>query len=207
MALYYPPNQIKPNLLANAGEFVFASNALPYSGSYHQLSNGKYYTEALHTNTSQEIIKSSIPFDDQDPGIINTGTLPQVVEVVNVIPNNIGYSRLTNNSTLSKEVPVNVSNLPTEQDYKIGEFRRYFAKKINEDSYLEFNQEVYNRLIFKDPSIYYEQYIAFNLPWRLTGEANKVALTNRNMVNLNIQQSNLFQFGDYLNNNYLKYYR
>jgi CHAT domain-containing protein len=207
MALYYPPNQIKPNLLANAGEFVFASNALPYSGSYHQLSNGKYYTEALHTNTSQEIIKNSTPFDDQDPGIINTGTLPQVVEVINVIPNNIGYSRLTNSSTLSKEVPVNVSNLPTEQDYKIGEFRRYFAKKINEDSYLEFNQEVYNRLISKDPSIYYEQYIAFNLPWRLTGEANKVALTNRNMVNLNIQQSNLFQFGDYLNNNYLKYYR
>jgi hypothetical protein len=48
MALYYPPNQIKPNLFANSGEFVFSSNNLPFSGSYHQLSNGRYYTGALH---------------------------------------------------------------------------------------------------------------------------------------------------------------
>jgi len=208
MALYYPPNQIKPNLFANAGEFTFASNNAPFSGSYHQLSNGKYYSEALHSNKSQEIIKGSTIGGNQDDAIINSGVLPQVVTINSFNRNNSIYSGVTKAQTrVVKELPINVLNLPTAEDYKIGEFTRYFAKKINEDSYIEFTKEVYDKLVGKDPSVYYEQYIAFKLSWRLVGDKDKVYSTNRNITDLNIKQLNLFRFGDYLKHNYLKYYR
>lgn len=207
MALYYPPNQIRPNLYANAGEFVFTLTNLPFSGSYHQLSNGKYYSGALHFDDSQEITQNSTVGGNQDPAIENSGTLPLVVEVNSIVPNNNTYSRLTNQNTAPKELPVNLQNLPTEQDYQIGEFTRYFAKKINQDSYIEFNKTTYDRLISKDSSIYYEQYITFKMPWRLTGNKEQVYKVNRNITVLISQQLQLPRFGRYLKDDYLKYYK
>ena len=207
MALYYPPNQIRPNLYANAGEFVFTLTNLPFSGSYHQLSNGKYYSGALHFDDSQEITQNSTVGGNQDPAIENSGTLPLVVEVNSIVPNNNTYSRLTNQNTAPKELPVNLQNLPTEQDYQIGEFTRYFAKKINQDSYIEFDKTTYDRLISKDSSIYYEQYITFKMPWRLTGNKEQVYKVNRNITVLISQQLQLPRFGKYLKDDYLKYYK
>jgi hypothetical protein len=121
--------------------------------------------------------------------------------------NNNSYSRLTNQNTTPKELPVNLQNLPTLQNYQIGEFTRYFAKKINQDLYIEFTQDLYDRLISKNPSIYYEQYTAFKLPWRLIGDKQQVARTNKNIVDLTSQQFNLSKFGRYLKDDYLKYYK
>jgi len=207
MALYYPPNQIRPNLTANSGEFIYASNNLPFSGLYHQLSNGRYYTGALHSNDSLEILRTNAPESALDLTVVNTGTLPLVVEINSLTPNNNSYSRLTNQDTTPKELPVNLQNLPTEQDYQIGEFTRYFSKQINQDSYLEFDKTTYDRLISKDPSIYYEQYIAFKMPWRLIGNKEQVYKINRNITVLISQQLQLPRFGIYLKDDYLKYYK
>lgn len=206
MALYYPPNQIKPNLFANSDEFVFASNTLPFSGSYHQLSNGRYYTGALHSNDSLEIIP--ITSLTQPDSISNNPRVNATLVVVdNTNTTNSVYSRLTNQDTLVKEAPTNLQNLPTEQNYQIGEFTRYFAKKINQDSYIEFTKDLYDRLISKDPSIYYEQYIAFKMPWRLTGNKEQTYKVNRNLTVLVSQQFQLPRFGRYLKDDYLKYYK
>ena len=206
MALYYPPNQIKPNLFANSGEFVFSSNTLPFSGSYHQLSNGRYYTGALHSNDSLEIIPiTSLTQPNSISNNPRVNVTLVVIDDTNAVNNT--YSRLTNQDTLVKEAPTNLQNLPTEQDYQIGEFTRYFAKKINQDIYIEFTQDLYDRLISQDPSIYYEQYTTFKLPWRLIGDKQQVARTNKNIVDLTSQQFNLSRFGRYLKDNYLKYYK
>ena len=206
MALYYPPNQIKPNLFANSDEFVFSSNTLPFSGSYHQLSNGRYYTGALHSNDSLEIIPiTSLTQPNSISNNPRVNVTLVVIDDTNAINNT--YSRLTNQDTLVKEAPTNLQNLPTEQNYQIGEFTRYFAKKINQDIYIEFTQDLYDRLISQDPSIYYEQYTTFKLPWRLIGDKQQVARTNKNIVDLTSQQFNLSRFGRYLKDNYLKYYK
>jgi len=206
MAIYYPPNQIRPNLTANSGEFIYASNNLPFSGLYHQLSNGRYYTGALHSNDSVEIIPiSSIT---QPSSISNDPRVNATLVVVDdTNTTNSIYSRLINQDTTPKELPVNLQNLPTEQDYQIGEFTRYFSKQINQDSYLEFDKTTYDRLISKDPSIYYEQYIAFKMPWRLIGNKEQVYKINRNITVLISQQLNLLKFGRYLKDDYLKYYK
>jgi hypothetical protein len=205
MAIYYPPNQIRPNLFANSDEFVFVSNTLPFSGSYHQLSNGRYYTGALHSNDSQEIVP--VTGLTQATAIPTNKTNATLVIVDDTSLENNTYTRLTNQSQLVKEAPTNLQNLPTQQDYQIGEFTRYFAKTINQDVYIEFNKETYDRLISKDPSIYYEQYVAFKLPWRLIGNKEQVFRVNRNITVLVSQQLNLPKFGMYLKNDYLKYYK
>jgi hypothetical protein len=205
MAIYYPPNQIRPNLFANSDEFVFISNTLPFSGSYHQLSNGRYYTGALHSNDSQEIIP--VTGLTQATAIPTNKTNATLVIVDDTSLENNTYTRLTNQSQLVKEAPTNLQNLPTQQDYQIGEFTRYFAKAINQDTYIEFTKDLYDRLISKDPSIYYEQYIAFKLPWRLVGSKEQVFRINRNITVLVSQQFNLPKFGMYLKNDYLKYYK
>ena len=205
MAIYYPPNQIRPNLFANSDEFVFVSNTLPFSGSYHQLSNGRYYTGALHSNNSQEIVP--VTGLTQATAIPTNKTNATLVIVDDTSLENNAYTRLTNQSQLVKEAPTNLQNLPTQQDYQIGEFTRYFAKTINQDTYIEFTKDLYDRLVSKDPSIYYEQYVAFKLPWRLIGNKEQVFRVNRNITVLVSQQLNLPKFGMYLKNDYLKYYK
>jgi hypothetical protein len=206
MAIYYPPNQIKPNLFANSDEFVFASDTLPFSGSYHQLSNGRYYTGALHSNDSQEIVPIiSLTQATAIPTTNKTNATLVIVDDTSIENNT--YTRLTNQSQLVKEAPTNLQNPPTQQDYQIGEFTRYFAKTINQDTYIEFTKDLYDRLISKDPSIYYEQYVAFKLPWRLIGNKEQVFRINRNITVLTSQQFNLSKFGRYLKDDYLKYYK
>jgi hypothetical protein len=206
MAIYYPPNQIKPNLFANSDEFVFASDTLPFSGSYHQLSNGRYYTGALHSNDSQEIVPIiSLTQATAIPTTNKTNATLVIVDDTSIENNT--YTRLTNQSQLVKEAPTNLQNPPTQQDYQTGEFTRYFAKTINQDTYIEFTKDLYDRLISKDPSIYYEQYVAFKLPWRLIGNKEQVFRINRNITVLTSQQFNLSKFGRYLKDDYLKYYK
>ena len=62
-------------------------------------------------------------------------------------------------------------------------------------------------LVVKDPSILWQLYLPFNLPWQITGDKEQVARTNKNIVDLTSQRLRLAKFGDYLNNNYLKYYK
>ena len=42
---------------------------------------------------------------------------------------------------------------PTEEDYKLGEFARYFACKLNEPSYLELDKKTYKKMKDQDPEI------------------------------------------------------
>jgi len=53
----------------------------------------------------------------------------------------------------------------------------------------------------------WQLYLSFNLPWQIIGDKEQVARTNKNVVELTSRRLQLPKFGDYLNNNYLKYYR
>ena len=62
-------------------------------------------------------------------------------------------------------------------------------------------------LLIKSPDILWQLYAPFNLPWQITGDKEQVARTNKNIVELTSKRLQLPKFGDYLNNNYLKYYK
>ena len=96
---------------------------------------------------------------------------------------------------------------PTENDYAIGEFRRYFCKKNNEIVYIEINKSTHDDLQARIPTSAWTLYTPFNLSWQLTGDKQDTYRVNKQITELEISRKNLKLFAEYLKNDYLKYYR
>jgi hypothetical protein len=202
---YYPKSQVKTNLYANLGEYLIASTNAPYQGPYWKNSKGEFFTGKT---------PSDVPFQRLTPAFdpVNEFLSPVPENSISeVVTTDIGYilSRgIEDGNTLNYQaLPNYISNPPTQQDYQNGEFRRYFCKKTNEVNYLEIDKTTYDNLVGKNPQYLWQLYLPFNLPWQLTGDQEQVARTNKNIVELTSRRLRLPKLGDYLNNNYLKYYR
>jgi sensor histidine kinase YesM len=196
---YYPKSQIKTNLYTNGGELIYALNLELYKGYYYQTSDGKYFSgQTPNTPASQELILDTL-----------AQSSPQVeipLSYVNYTQDSLNYINVTNPNLSPIQIPVYIPTLPTQQDYQIGTFRRYFCKKTNELIYIEINQNTFDKLSNKDPQILWQLYFPFNLLWTLTGDKQQVAKTNRNITLLAQQQFNLPKLNLYLKEDYLKYY-
>jgi len=214
---YYPLSQIKTNLFSN-GNLVTAESS-PYTGYYWQNSKGNFFsgktpqdspsqqlflslTKPLPNQPSEDTLTSlnqiALFPSDADPFIA-----PEYRETSNILNEYNNFKPFLSNSFL----PVFNPMIPTQQDYQIGEFRRYFCKKTNELIYIEINEKTFDLLIIKDPQILWSLYFPFNIPWTLTGDKQKVAQTNRNIVLLTQTRLNLSKFNLYLKEDYLKYYQ
>jgi hypothetical protein len=206
--MYYPKSQVTTNLFSN-NNFAIASTGELYSGPYWKNSLGKFYTGT----TPQDLPSRELtPVNQKSVNSINTPNStnedPAVYnEFLTTSDDVIVYNDVTLNTFSPTLVPPYLAIPPTEQDYQIGEFRRYFCKKTNEIIYIEISKSTYDLLLAKDPSILWQLYFPFNMPWQLTGAQEQVFRTNRNITVLTSQRLQLPKFGDYLNNNYLKYYR
>jgi len=201
--MYYPKSQIKTNLYTNGDELVYLSNQQSYQGYYFKTSTGQYFTgrtpdDLPNVELISNLATSTFPTQPNQP---NYSVIINTTETDNLIYNNqIQPSEILISPTYN-------SPSPTTQDYQTGEFRRYFCKKTNEILYLEINQETYDKLALKDPQYQYTLYIPFYIPWRLTGPQADVYRTNRNITILTSQKLQLPQFGRYLKDDYLKYYK
>jgi len=192
---YFPLSQVKTNLVSS-GEFALVGNQEIYYGSYWKTSTGKYFTgktpQDLPTREIIPIAQSPIATDD----IESTPSL-----------DSINYNNILTITQPYSNIPQYNPVLPTQQDYQNGEFIRYFCKKSNELIYIEIDKSQYDRLVSKNPDILWQLYIPFNIAWQITGDKEQTAHTNKNIVDLTSVRLRLPKFGEYLNNNYLKYYR
>jgi len=118
-----------------------------------------------------------------------------------VVDNNINNIEDTNS-----KVPQHYQTSPTEADYLLGEFRRYFCKKANELVYIEISVDSYTKLIQKDPLLYWQLYLPFFIPWLLVGNKETVYNTNKNITELTIHRLSFPLFGRWLKEDYLKYW-
>jgi hypothetical protein len=223
--MYYPKSQIKPNLYTNGDEYVIQATQAPYVGYYYATSTGQYFTgrtpddrpnqELIKIVSSQQIGLTQNSLDSSRNISTPVFNSPRLQAVDTIVDNNnsnspIDYAQLKSLNTFTESitlVPYYIASVPTEQDYQIGEFRRYFCKKTNEILYLEINKATYDKLIVKDIQYLYSLYEPFNLPWKLTGTKEEVEKINRNIVELTSKRLQLPQFGRYLKDDYLKYYK
>ena len=204
--MYYPKSQITPNLYTNGGEFINVITQEVYTGYYYKISNGKYFT-GRNQDDRPNIELTPIELNLPSP---NTSTQIQTnyVATVNAIEfNNEQYLNITHQSPTSVIVPTYNPNPPTQQDYQVGEFRRYFCKKTNEYQYIEINQEQFDKLLAKDPQILWQLYQPFFIDWQLTGDKQQVAQVNRNATELVIFRNKFFGLNDYLKFDWTKYYQ
>jgi len=82
---------------------------------------------------------------------------------------NKGIAKFLNNT---EPIPTSKPQ-PTDKDYKNGVFTRYFAKKINEDIFIELNEKVYKEIKKKSPKYDYNLYQIGIIRWHLTGNVYK----------------------------------
>ena len=186
--MYYPKSHITTDLYSN-GEFVFKGSTQIYTGYYFSTIDGTYYTGRFPNDGNNiELSKTSTTSESENNDALIDNRF---------VGKNYNYSilnKVTGDPPNLKPTPFYPN--PSTQDYKLGEFTRYFSKKTNENRYVETSGLVKNSL-----------YIGFSIPWLISGSKEEVARVNKNMVILKEERLRITGFGDFLKHNYLKFYK
>jgi uncharacterized membrane protein YgcG len=206
--MYYPKSQIISNLYTKGGELIVSGSRIPYSGSYYQTANGSYFSNKspqdkpsfkLIPITKNEYATSSLV----DPGSeFQAKNEPNSYYLIRGI-----YSSPPGQQSIAPSAPRQAKPMPTEKDYTLGQFVRYFAYSYNSKSTLEINKKDYDKLINKDKNIQFELYDPITLKWKLTGKKEEVYKTNFNLVKLKQNKENIPNFSSYFKDRYTQYFR
>jgi hypothetical protein len=208
--MYYPKSQIKTNLRAKEGEFVFAITKAPYRGYYYMTSNGEVYSGRTPSDPTTQLLQPSsnspsFAFNNPDPEEGKAGSLSNDASFFS-LP--LPYVVSTNlNFSIAPLAPKQIYPIPTENDYKLGEFQRYFLKKGNEIKFLEISLEDYRKYVSKDKDVMFELYIPFQINWVLTGEEKQVYQVNQNIVAKTEREKNLPGFTQYFRGKFTQFYK
>jgi len=214
---YVPLNRIKTNLFTSGRELQFLETGEEYTGYYHQYYDGRYFTgkspDAEFIQELEPISESTATFQESSEIEVYTSGRGlysnQLVEEwdLNLIQT---YRQVAGNSLTQNQksrLPQPYFYTPTDQDYQVGEIIRYFTKKTNELKYIEVNQQTYQNFFNQQTGYAWEFYIAFQLPWQISGVKQEVETTNRNITQLTQRRLEIQGLPEYLKYDYLKFYK
>lgn len=200
--MYYPASQIQTNLYTNGGEYSIKSTNQNYIGYYHKTSFGTFFSGKTPNDINiQELIKI-----EESPN----SNLTSEAFIYNNTSNDasiIEYNKLNSNLNKSFIVPNSFNPIPTQEEYSLGEFTRYFCKKTNEIIYMEISKSTFDKLVDKDPSYLWQLYIPFSYKWRISGNKEDIYRINKNVTEYMSKSYNLPMFNKFLKENYLKFYK
>mgnify|MGYP003629725195 FL=1 len=216
--MYIPANRIKPNLYTRGNEYVRKSNRKNYIGFYYSLWNGRFFTgKTQNDKPNEELIEVSAAMADvwarRDEGqIFQHYASNYDGEVVpgqsqNMIDIDIYNFASDTDISVTKLIPQQSYPLPTEDDYLLGVFTRYFAVKANELQYLELDHLTYQKLNKKSINWMWEMYPIFSIQWTLIGDQTEVARANRNQILIAEQSNKRLGLNSFLRKDYLKFYK
>ena len=204
--MYFPKSQITTNLYTNGREYVYIGTEKEYIGFYFKTSNGKYYTGKNPNDppVQELVVPNSSVVNDAEEGEIGNYSQEAALYLVPeayALASNLGF-----NSTPPKP-PTQTIKLPTEEDYNLGEYQRYFTSKDNEIRYTEIDKEQYEKFKNEEPDVDYPLYTAFKLPWVISGNRNQTFNINKNTVTRIQSNLKLIGFQSYFKDKYDKYFR
>lgn len=197
--MYFPKNKIITNLFTSGEEYITLEGE-DYIGFYHKLYTGKYFTGKTPEDKPTTEIFPSVDSDDDRLQILT----PQKFNSISIVDEAYLLQQFPNLG--DRLIPTQHYPKPTENDYKVGNFKRYFCVKANENSYLELDKKTYDKLSSKNSNWAYELYVTFFLVWYITGEESQVESTNKNLVLIQEQRSNRRGLKEFLRENYTKFW-
>jgi hypothetical protein len=191
--MYVPKSQIVTNLYTNGGEYVVESTKQEYIGFYYKLSTGEIFTGKNPNDSNiRSLIPLNVPTTEPSPTtttrISGLGVDPDPIGGEDLAKpwNTYNYLKSRQQDTLDpqiKFVPTYSYPKVTGDDYDIGSFVRYFAKKANQNLYIEINKTQYNSLKNKEDNWDYSSYQIFTITWTLEGPSpEEVSNINKNVV-------------------------
>ena len=206
--MYYPKSQITANLYTNGNEYIILSNGRDYTGYYFTTSDNRIFSgrnpndkpnfELISSKSDNNVVlDAEIGIEASYSKTTNTRLLP------------FEYLRNTkiNTSNPVPSLPIQISTLPTEKNYEIGEYQRYFLKRINSINYVEIDQDQYQKYINKEPNTLYRLYAPFKLPWIISGNRSKAYKINEDTIKRVSFNLNLIGFKSYFKEDYTQYFR
>ena len=203
--MYYPKNKIKTDLYTNGDEYRTIKELTPYTGPYYSFFTGEKYTGKTPDDGPSILL---VPLkEDTVPDTINTPNYKYFLNKERnpfILPYQILKSVEGNKKTY---LPYGEYPTPTEDDYKIGEFQRYFLAKTVENSYIELKEEQYKKYKTKDKTVAWKYYTPFTISWQLTGTKEHVYQTNQKLTVLAEKQIKRTGLQQFLKENYLKFYK
>tara|TARA_R110002020_G_scaffold63849_3_gene170060 strand:+ start:4474 stop:5289 length:816 start_codon:yes stop_codon:yes gene_type:complete len=218
--MYAPKNRIKENLYTPGNEYVIKSTKANYSGFYHSLWNGKIFTGKTSNDSNVRELVSEVPSGiiSIPPELTTANRIALFLNDPDPIVNKNQWNQRDVQRFLSlngedtqdddpKRMPQTFYPKPTEDDYKLGVFTRYFVVKINELQYTEISEKQYKEITSKSNKIVWELFIPFKFQWTIDGVESNVFDINRDQVLIagkNIQRQGLPEF---LRNNYIQFYQ
>ena len=203
---YIPSNRIKTNLYTNGTEYQIQSTGVTYVGPYWKKYTGEIFTGKNPNETPSQKL---VPINKSSNNALTNKTSYSFMEIDDVPkPLVTEYLNIKNidPTTQTKNLPTSYYPTPTEDDYNLGTFIRYFCVKANEDIFIEISKDTYDALNSQKGDWLWELYIPFQLIWTISGEEKEVEKTNYNITI--IQEKRLKRRGltQFLRNNYLKFY-
>ena len=198
--MYYPKNKIQTNLYTGGKELQYVISKKEYVGFYWADYTGRFFTGKNPNDAPVEELIDIVP-QTLEPKI------PGEDKSYNFESYRYGEIREEQSYLSHPKVPNTYYPNPNEEDYKLGEFNRYFCKKENEVRYIEISNETYKSLKSQNPEFLWTLWFPFLIEWQIMGERKKVFKTNSNIVKLQEQQLNSRGFGMFLRYDYLKFYR
>ena len=182
---YFPKNQVETGLYSN-GELSIRESATLYVGPYFVTSRGDLYSgEVPNTGNNQLLIPTEVIN-------VQSSNPSSPTYEINNNPNNLAYNQ-DNPVNPPTWTPTSYTPFITKEDIQRGEITRYFAKKNNENIYVETrfspppNQFIWQGII---------------VPWVIVGDdRTKVGLLNEKQVDFIIERDGIdLSFKTYLAN-------
>lgn len=126
---YYNIHQIKTGQYTSGNEFVFI-DGVDYTGSYHILPNGQFFTGFQPENQSVELFRKRI---DSTPDLIQ-------------------YNQITQGEVNRYLPPIAYQPNPTPKDYDLGKIQRFFVQKRNSplNTIIEIDSNQFNSVNVKN---------------------------------------------------------
>ena len=196
---YYPKNRIQTNLYTNGGEYSIKDTGEEYIGYYYKLYNNTIFTGKTPNDTpNQELVQFIV--EEPSPRVLTLEQNPD--PEVNV------YNLLVEIPSV-KIIPSPYYPNPTLDDYKLGEFQRYFMKQINNLSFTEISKFDYDALVNKNETYLWQLYTPISIPWEISGNKDSTQQTNQKITLLAEQQTKTYGFSMFIEKTggYLKFYK
>ena len=221
--MYIPKNKIVTNLYTPGEEYKNMTTGVPYTGYYWTMYTGKIFTgKNPNDKPTEELVIIEAVVDNVWDLTSQGETFQQYAsnydsEVVpgqyqNMIDVDVYNNVRGVDIAITKLVPQQHYPIPTDEEYELGVFMRYFVVKTNENLFIEINKDTYMNIVNQNTQHLFELYIPFKIIWTLVGGEVEVSNANLNQIEINETKFNKTGLKKLLNNptnfslNYLQFY-
>lgn len=183
--MYFPSSQVEINLVSN-GDLAYKSTNVLYYGIYFSTSDGKYYANSPNDTVLIELIKPKPTTNNNEFQLYfdEAETIEGPDARFESYENEL-YSLITKASKTPPNIdpPPYYHFSPLSNEVQKGYAIRFFAKKVNQNSYIEISNETYDQFINLDSKVAINLYEVANLVWYLRSPGDQ-SVDESNFINI-----------------------